>query len=77
MTSKDLHTAILDSNFTIGRRKGIISRFILIKLIKCFVIPIKSYIGRCSQNFRGKKAIHVACGETYTKVNFEIVRILV
>ena len=46
MTSKDLHTAILDSNFTVGKR----------------------YIGRCSQVYRGKKAIHVACSETYTKV---------
>lgn len=46
MTSKDLHTAIIDSNFTVGRQ----------------------YIGRCSQVYRGKKAIHVACGETYTKV---------
>ena len=47
MTSKDLHTAILDSNFTVGKR----------------------YIGRCSQVYRGKKAIHVACSETYTKVS--------
>ena len=29
----------------------------------------KRYIGRCSQVYRGKKAIHVACGETYTKVH--------
>ena len=31
----------------------------------------KRYIGRCSQVYRGKKAIHVACGETYTKVGLD------
>jgi len=45
MTSKDLHTAIIDSNWTVGRQ----------------------YIGRCSQVYRGIKAIHLACGPTYTK----------
>ncbi|CAG5099880.1 Oidioi.mRNA.OKI2018_I69.XSR.g16731.t1.cds [Oikopleura dioica] len=45
MTSRDLHQAIIDGNFTTGRR----------------------YIGRCSMVFRGKKACHVACGDTYTK----------
>ncbi|CBY37969.1 unnamed protein product [Oikopleura dioica] len=45
MTSRDLHQAIIDGNFTTGRR----------------------YIGRCSMVFRGKKACHVACGETFAR----------
>ena len=27
----------------------------------------RRYIGRCSMVFRGKKACHVACGETFAK----------